>query len=29
MIPNRFDDYGGPPHYNTVDASLWFHHAAA
>lgn len=27
MIPNRFDDYGGPPHYNTVDASLWFIHA--
>lgn len=28
LIPNRFDDYGGPPHYNTVDASLWFIHAA-
>jgi predicted glycogen debranching enzyme len=28
MIPNRFDDYGGPPHYNTVDASLWFVTAA-
>ncbi len=27
MIPNHFDDYGGPPHYNTVDASLWFIHA--
>lgn len=27
MIPNHFDDYGGPPHYNTVDASLWFLHA--
>lgn len=27
MIPNRFDDYSGPPHYNTVDASLWFLHA--
>ena len=27
LIPNRFDDYGGPPHYNTVDASLWFCHA--
>ncbi|MEO1128530.1 MAG: amylo-alpha-1,6-glucosidase, partial [Planctomycetota bacterium] len=27
MIPNRFDDYGGDPHYNTVDASLWFLHA--
>jgi len=26
MIPNRFDDYGDPPHYNTVDASLWFIH---
>ncbi len=24
MIPNRFDDYGGAPHYNNVDASLWF-----
>lgn len=29
MIPNHFDDYGGPPHYNTVDASLWFIHACA
>ena len=28
MIPNRFDDYTGEPHYNTVDASLWFIHAA-
>jgi predicted glycogen debranching enzyme len=28
MIPNRFDDYGGKPHYNSVDASLWFIHAA-
>jgi predicted glycogen debranching enzyme len=28
LIPNRFDDYGGDPHYNTVDASLWFIHAA-
>ncbi|QNN23459.1 glycogen debranching protein [Planctomycetales bacterium ZRK34] len=27
-VPNRFDDYGGEPHYNTVDASLWFIHAA-
>lgn len=27
MIPNRFDDYGGPPEYNTIDASLWFLHA--
>lgn len=24
IIPNRFDDYGGPPHYNTMDASLWY-----
>lgn len=24
MIPNRFDDYGGPAHYNSVDASMWF-----
>ncbi len=28
MIPNRFDDYTGVPEYNTVDASLWFVHAA-
>ena len=28
MIPNRFDDYNNEPHYNTVDASLWFVHAA-
>lgn len=28
MIPNRFDDYSNEPHYNTVDASLWFVHAA-
>lgn len=29
VIPNRFDDYGGAAaHYNTVDASLWFIHAA-
>lgn len=28
MIPNRFDDYGGEPHYNSVDASLWFINAA-
>jgi predicted glycogen debranching enzyme len=28
MIPNRFDDYTGAPHYNTVDASLWYVHAA-
>ncbi|MCK4871575.1 MAG: glycogen debranching enzyme family protein [Phycisphaerales bacterium] len=29
LIPNRFDDYGGRPHYNTVDASLWYIHAAS
>ena len=28
MIPNRFDDYGQSPHYNSMDASLWFVHAA-
>ena len=28
LVPNRFDDYGGDPHYNTVDASLWYIHAA-
>ncbi|MBY0308605.1 MAG: glycogen debranching enzyme N-terminal domain-containing protein, partial [Phycisphaerales bacterium] len=28
LIPNVFDDYTGTPHYNTVDASLWFVHAA-
>lgn len=28
LIPNRFDDYSGGAHYNTVDASLWFLHAA-
>jgi predicted glycogen debranching enzyme len=28
MIPNRFDDYTNEPAYNTVDASLWFVHAA-
>lgn len=28
LIPNVFDDYTGQPHYNTVDASLWFIHAA-
>ena len=27
MIPNKFDDYDNAPHYNTVDASLWFIHA--
>lgn len=29
LIPNRFDDRSGPAHYNTVDASLWFLHAAS
>ena len=24
MIPNRFDDYGGEAHYNSIDSSLWF-----
>ncbi len=24
MIPNRFDDYSAAPHYNSIDASLWF-----
>ena len=28
LVPNVFDDYTGEPHYNTVDASLWFVHAA-
>jgi glycogen debranching enzyme len=28
LIPNLFDDYCGAAHYNTVDASLWFVHAA-
>ncbi len=28
QIPNRFDDYGGPAHYNSVDASLWYINAA-
>ena len=28
MIPNRFDDYSGAPHYNSIDASLWFAIAA-
>lgn len=27
LIPNRFDDYGGEPDYNTVDASLWYIYA--
>ncbi|MCA9303467.1 MAG: glycogen debranching enzyme family protein [Phycisphaerales bacterium] len=29
LIPNRFDDWMGEAHYNTVDASLWFVHACA
>ena len=24
MVPNRFDEYGAAPHYNSIDASLWF-----
>ena len=29
LVPNRFDDYTeAAAHYNTVDASLWFVHAA-
>lgn len=28
MICNRFDDYGAPPHYNSVDSSLWYINAA-
>ena len=24
MVPNRFDDYSSGPHYNSIDASLWF-----
>jgi predicted glycogen debranching enzyme len=28
MIPNRFDDYNGPCHYNSIDASLWFIYSA-
>jgi len=29
LVPNRFDDYDdNAAHYNTVDASLWFVHAA-
>ncbi|HUP22644.1 MAG TPA: amylo-alpha-1,6-glucosidase [Thermoanaerobaculia bacterium] len=23
LVPNRFQDRGGPPEYNTVDATLW------
>lgn len=28
LVPNLFDDYTGQAQYNTVDASLWFVHAA-
>lgn len=28
LIPNRFSDYGDDCDYNSVDASLWFIHAA-
>lgn len=28
MIPNRFPDAGEEPEYNTIDASLWYVHAA-
>lgn len=28
MVPNRFDDYNNAPHYNSIDASLWFVHSA-
>lgn len=28
LIPNTFSDQTGEPQYNTVDASLWFIHAA-
>src|SRR4030042_509496 len=28
MIPNRFDDRTGEAEFNSVDASLWFIHAA-
>jgi len=24
MVPNCFDEGGGPPHFNSIDASLWF-----
>jgi predicted glycogen debranching enzyme len=24
VIPNRFDDYDDRPHYNSIDASMWF-----
>jgi len=28
MIPNRFDDYGDTAYFNSIDASVWFIHAA-
>ena len=28
IIPNRFDDFTDMPHYNNIDASLWFINAA-
>ena len=28
MVPNRFDDYNNTPHYNSIDASLWFVNSA-
>ncbi len=28
LIPNRFSDYGDACEYNSIDASLWFIHAA-
>ncbi len=28
MIPNRFDDYSRTAYFNSIDASLWFIHAA-
>jgi len=28
LIPNRFSDYGDECEYNSIDASLWFVHAA-
>ena len=28
MIPNRFDDYSSTAYFNSIDASLWFIHAA-
>jgi predicted glycogen debranching enzyme len=28
MLPNNFPDAGGPPEYNTMDATLWYFEAA-